>query len=61
MDIETVKAHLLIENIDLAFKAFEEQPWKDEVSFDDFCEYILPYRVGDEKPEYLRKEFYETF
>ena len=33
----------LIENIEWAFKVWREQPWGKNVSFDDFCEFILPY------------------
>ncbi len=42
-DIQTVCADFLIRQIDLAFEAWE-YPWAKEVSFEDFCRYILPYR-----------------
>lgn len=38
----------LRENIEAAFAAWREAPWNDEITFDQFCEYILPYRVSDE-------------
>lgn len=43
-DIETMKADWLINNIELAFKAWTENIYTQNFSFDFFCEYILPYR-----------------
>ncbi len=56
-----IKPDFLIENIDLAFKVWREQPWGKHISFDDFCEYVLPYRVADEKLESWRKQVYEKY
>jgi hypothetical protein len=47
-DIQEVDSAYLVNNIDLSFKVLHEQPWGSKVTFDDFCEYILPYRLGDE-------------
>ena len=35
-DIETLSAEFLIDNIDKAFRAWSESPWKSEVDFDRF-------------------------
>lgn len=43
-DIENIKANQLIFEIDLAFKAWKENVYTRNSSFEDFCEYILPYR-----------------
>lgn len=51
----------LIENIEWAFKVWREQPWGKNVSFDDFCEFILPYRVGDERLEPWRERIYNKY
>lgn len=48
MDIDVIKSDLLIENIDLAFKVWQEKPWAKHVNFENFCEFILPYRVANE-------------
>ena len=48
-DIKEIDSTFLCENIDLAFKVWTEKPWGKNVTFDDFCEYILPYRTGNEK------------
>ena len=46
--VETVTAELLMENIELAFQAWHERPWAREISFEQFCEVVLPYRSGKE-------------
>jgi hypothetical protein len=60
-DLEHLKATYLINNIDMAFKVWLEQPWGKDISFNQFCEYILPYRVGTERPEYDRSEIYRQY
>ncbi|HUU83542.1 MAG TPA: transglutaminase domain-containing protein [Phycisphaerae bacterium] len=47
-DLETITADDLIENIDLAFRAWREKPWAQNLSFEAFCQYILPYRGSNE-------------
>lgn len=58
-DAQVMTADYLIENIDLAFDAWRQRPWGRHYSFEDFCEYILPYRIGDEPLERWRKEYME--
>ncbi|HLN27375.1 MAG TPA: hypothetical protein VK395_06500 [Gemmataceae bacterium] len=53
-DLETVTADYLIDNIDLAFKAWRAKPWAKNMSFDTFCECILPYRANREPVERWR-------
>lgn len=60
-DIETVDSTYLCDNIEWSFKVWEEQPWGKNVSFADFCEYILPHRIGDETLADWRKEIYQEF
>lgn len=38
----------LIDNIEEAFVAWQQAAWRDDVTFGQFCRYILPYRVHDE-------------
>src|SRR3972149_922882 len=47
-DYKIITADFLINNIDLAFYAWKNFPWCENISFSDFCEYILPYRGGNE-------------
>lgn len=60
-DLQEVKSNELIENIDVAFEAWQQQPWCKDYSFDQFCNYILPYRVEDEIPCYDRNGIYRKF
>lgn len=48
MDEDTMTDDYLRENIDLAFEVWN-RPWSKDLSFSDFCRYILPYRNGDEE------------
>ncbi len=59
-DMKVVDADYLAENIDYAFKAWE-LPWAKDVSFEDFCRYLLPYKMGNEAPERWRAAVWEEF
>ena len=50
-DAQTLTADYLIGHIDLAFEAWRKRPWGRYYTFEDFCRYVLPYRIGDEKPD----------
>jgi len=43
-DITIMKADYLIKNIDQAFNLWETKPWAKHLTFDQFCEYLLPYK-----------------
>lgn len=47
MDIQTVKADWLINEIERSFKAWKENVYTQNDSFEDFCKYILPYRFAE--------------
>jgi hypothetical protein len=53
-DISVINSDLLIENIELAFEAWKF-PWAKSLNFEQFCEYILPYKIDNEKPEVWRR------
>lgn len=55
-DVTCLDADYLIRHIDRAFEAWKS-PWARHLTFDEFCEYLLPYRVGREKPV----DSYEAF
>ncbi len=55
-DLKTVKADYLIENIELAFKAWRTRPWAKKLSFKDFLEGVLPYRGSNEPLEDWRPQ-----
>ena len=60
-DIVTVDSAFLVNHIDWAFKVWREQPWGKNISFDDFLEYILPYRIGDEPLSLWQQELYKKY
>lgn len=60
-DIEIIKADYLINNIEHSFKVWKRQPWGKHVSFDDFCNYILPYRINNEPLEDWKIAYFEHY
>lgn len=60
-DIMEIDSAYLCHNIDWAFKVWQEQPWGKNISFETFCEYLLPYRIGDEPLTYWRETYYEKY
>lgn len=60
-DLKVITADYLIRNIDQAFEAWKKRPWNKNLSFDDFCELILPYRIGNETLEDWRSAYSQEF
>jgi hypothetical protein len=60
-DVKHITGEYLINNIELAFKMWMEQPWGKNVPFDVFCEEILPYRVANEPLENWRERILASF
>jgi len=58
-DYESIQSEYLIKNIDQAFEAWEENLWTQHLTFDQFCEYVLPYRSSNEPLEDWRTYFME--
>lgn len=44
-DIKIIKSDFLIKNIDMAFNEWKNRPWAKHLSFDEFCEWLLPYKA----------------
>ena len=59
-DHKKITAEFLIENIEYAFETLEF-PWTSHLSFEQFCEYVLPYRFGDEPLESWRPFFMDRY
>jgi hypothetical protein len=55
-DDNYISAKTLINDIDCTFKIKNSYGWNLKISKDDFFEYVLPYRVGDEYYKAWRKE-----
>lgn len=52
-DLLCLDSTFLITHIDSTFSAIARRPWLRTLSFKQLCEYILPYRVGHERPRHL--------
>lgn len=43
-DIKVIRADFLIQSIDEAFEQWQHGKWASHLDFDEFCEYLLPYK-----------------
>lgn len=59
-DQDTITENYLKENIELAFDSWKN-PWSKDVSFANFCKYILPYRNVDEELSDWRRMMKERY
>ena len=46
-DVEVMKADYLIANIDTAFAQWQHGHWATHLDFEQFCEYLLPYKIDE--------------
>ncbi len=49
-DATVVTAGFLIDNIDTAFRQWRQGQWVRHLTFDEFCEYLLPYKAYEFQP-----------
>lgn len=59
-DIEVISGDFLIENIDQAFEAWRNAPWFEQVDFNTFCNYILPYKSGRGQMQAWRQTYRDS-
>lgn len=59
--IKRINSKLLINNIELACDVWLSRPWHDKYSFEQFCEYVLPYCIEDEPLEDWRRLYYDKY
>ncbi|UCE23934.1 MAG: transglutaminase domain-containing protein [Candidatus Zixiibacteriota bacterium] len=57
-DLPAIQSDFLINHIDYAFRAWKEKPWAKGLNFEQFCEYVLPYRGSNEPLEEWREFFW---
>ncbi len=61
-DVDCISADQLIENIDLAYTAYNRLPKSFRCSHDDFLHFVLPYRATYEPADItFRKDLYKEF
>lgn len=59
MDLRHVQSDYLIQEIDRSFQAWQRNVYAKNASFDDFCEYVLPYRrMNGLVTDHARDTFY---
>jgi hypothetical protein len=60
-DTIAVSPSFLIQNIELAFQSWKQNPWSKNYDFNTFCEYILPYRSISEPLQDWRLTYKNIF
>ncbi len=58
-DIEVITTDFVIKHFNRSFYIWKHYKWNKKVSFQDFCQYILPYRMGNEQLSGWQ-EYYQT-
>ena len=58
-DLQNLSADYLLTNLELAYKAWNESPWKDAVPESLFLNNVLPYANINEQRDTWRSDFYE--
>jgi hypothetical protein len=60
-DLHCITAEYLINNIEMSFRSWQVAPWGEYITFDVFCETILPYRISTEPLENWREQVLASF
>lgn len=59
-DLDNIKADYLISEINTAFESWKNS-WSHHISFSLFCEYVLPYRIGEEPLSNWRSKYHTLY
>ena len=60
-DCRVITSGYLINHIDHAFAVWDSRPWAKHYTLDDFCQWVLPYRIADEPLSAWQKPYYEMY
>ncbi len=60
-DVRSLKASYLIDNIDRAYDDWKNRPWNKNLSFEEFCELLLPYNIGEARITNWREAYADTY
>jgi len=60
-DLLEVTTDEIVKNIDWSFKVWDAAPWRNHYSFDQFCEYVLPFKIDNEIPGNNRDTIYRRY
>ncbi|MEM9416410.1 MAG: transglutaminase domain-containing protein [Planctomycetota bacterium] len=58
-DLQSVTAEFLLNNVALAYEAWQNAPWSDQVTEEHFFQYILPFASLNERRDDWRQDFYD--
>ena len=60
-DLKTLSADYLLENVRLAYRAWNDAPWKKRIPKEVFLNNVLPYASINERRDNWRKDFLVKF
>ena len=60
-DLKSLSSEFLLENVKVAYDAFDQVPWRDQIPQDVFLNDILPYCSVNERRDAWRADFYRRF
>ena len=60
-DLRTLTSDFLMEEVRLAYLAWDKSPWKNDIPKEVFFNYVLPYANINERRDSWRKDFSERF
>lgn len=60
-DNKVISSQYLIDNIDDAFDKWQKGSFSQHLNFAEFCEYLLPYKLTNERVENWRTELYAQY
>ena len=60
-DLTSLSADYLLENVQLAYRAWSSSPWKDKIPQEIFLNNVLPYANINEGRERWRADFHDRF
>ena len=60
-DLKTLSGEFLLKNCDLAYEAWKNAPWKEQITEEVFFDCILPYANVNERREDWRSDFQQRF
>jgi hypothetical protein len=59
-DKDSITANYVINHINMVFK-YRNKPWNKHLNFEEFCEYVLPYRMMNEPLQTYQDVYAKTF
>jgi predicted peptidase len=60
-DLTSLSSDFLLKNVDCAYRAWRQAPWKDRISRELFLNDVLPYASINERRDNWREDFYKRF